>query len=293
MRGRTWPAGGDGYDGRMAFVLHHQVLPSPHATRTALVLHGALGSGQNFRGFIKKLGQSHPEYCFVLVDLRNHGQSHPAPPPHTLENAARDLKALIEANPELPPTTTLIGHSFGGKVAIEFVRSGPDDARAKLQQVWVLDANPGAQQANDEHEVLQVVTAVRNVPLPIPNRQHVIDSLRAQGMSQGLANWMTTNIEREGSEYRWAFDLDGIVALLKDYFGKDLWPFLATPRQSPEFHFVVAEKSDRWNGEMTERARQLGPETGCHVHVLENAGHWLHVDNPAGLLDILDAHLAK
>lgn len=274
-------------------MLHHQVLASPQATQTALVLHGALGSGQNFRGFIKKLGELRPEYSFILVDLRNHGQSHPAPPPHTLENAALDLLAVLEAHPELPPTTTLIGHSFGGKTAIEFVRVAPAQAQQTLRQVWVLDANPGAQEGGEGHDVLRVVSAVRKVPLPIPNRQHVIQSLKEQGMSDGLASWMTTNIQREGNTYRWAFDLDGIVALLDDYFGRNLWPFLAQARQAPQFHLVVAERSDRWNGEMTARAKQLGPETQCRVHTLLDAGHWVHVDNPDGLLSMLDEHLPR
>lgn len=276
-----------------SFTLSHQVIVNVGASRTAFVLHGALGSAQNFRGFVKKLSEVRTDYSYVLVDLRNHGTSHPAPGPNTLEQCARDLIGVVEANPELPPLTALIGHSFGGKVAIEFARSAPAANAKTLEQVWSLDSNPGPQSPGEDHEVLRVVSAVRTVPLPIPNRQHVIQHLIGVGMSSGLANWMTTNIVREGSNYRWVFDLDGIVELLGDYFGRDLWPFLEQPRTSPEFHMVVAERSDRWNGEMTARARALGPETRAQVHILENAGHWVHVDNPQGLLDMLASRLSK
>src|SRR5690606_35543990 len=125
------------------------------------------------------------------------------------------------------------------------------------------------------------------------NRQHVIAHLMSVGMSSGLANWMTTNIARDGNEYRWVFDLDGIVELLGDYFAHDLWPFLEQPRTSPEFHVVVAERSDRWNGAMTARARALAPQTQATVHILENAGHWVHVDNPEGLLTMLSEGMRR
>ncbi len=269
------------------FVLSHQVIVNVGASRTAFVLHGALGSAQNFRGFIKKLSEVRTDYSYVLVDLRNHGTSHPAPGPNTLEQCARDLVGVVTANPELPPLTTLIGHSFGGKVAVEFARSAPASNVQTLEQIWVLDSNPGPQNPGEDHEVLRVVAAVESVPLPIPSRQHVVQHLMSVGMSAGLANWMTTNIVREGNEYRWVFDLAGIRELLGDYFGRDLWPFLGQARTSPEFHLVVAERSDRWNGEMTAKARALGPETRARVHILENAGHWVHVDNPEGLLKML------
>ncbi len=274
-----------------SFVLTHQIIPNVGASRTAFVLHGALGSAQNFRGFVKKLSEARTDYSYVLVDLRNHGTSHPAPGPNTLEQCARDLVGVIDANPELPPLTTLIGHSFGGKVAIEFARSAPAAQLQTLDQVWVLDSNPGPQSAGEDHEVLRVVAAVKGVPLPIPNRQHVVQHLMNAGMSSGLANWMTTNIARAGNDYRWVFDVDGIVELLEDYFGRDLWPFLEQPRAKPEFHLVVAERSDRWNGEMTARANALPPESKAFVHILENSGHWVHVDNPEGLLEMLSAGL--
>ena len=104
----------------MSFVLHHHVLDVlPGAKQTALVLHGALGSGQNFRVFAKQLSRLLPATQFVLADLRNHGDSVPAPPPHTLSACALDLVSLSAhlGDLGLPVVTTVIGHSFGGKVA--------------------------------------------------------------------------------------------------------------------------------------------------------------------------------
>lgn len=42
--------------------------------RVCLVLHGLLGSGRNWGGFIKALHAAAPDWRFVLLDLRNHGE---------------------------------------------------------------------------------------------------------------------------------------------------------------------------------------------------------------------------
>ena len=271
----------------MSFCLSHTILPNPSATKLALVLHGALGSGQNFKGFIRKLQQHCPDYRFVLVDLRHHGDSSGGPLPDTLRACAEDLVELGKHLGQEPHV--LIGHSFGGKVCIEYAHLDTPS----LEQVWVLDSNPGKQDVSHQsgHEIERVIAAVRNVPLPMVNRKDVIDSLIESGLSSGIANWMTTNLRSIEGGYRWAFDLDRIDALLVDYFEIDQWEFLAKARTAPEFHMVVAENSDRWNNNMREKLSSLDTSNNVYFHELKDSGHWVHVDNPEGLFEIFEKHL--
>jgi esterase len=284
----------------MAFVLAHEwVRPKASAVRhTAFVLHGVLGSGQNFRGLAKNLVQRCDDVALVLVDLRNHGASAGAIGPHTLKACAEDLVTLAAhcaaTAPELPKVSALIGHSFGGKVA---VRAAALPSFSELRQVFVLDSNLGVISPSDDYEVLRVIRAVRAVPTPIVSRSAVVQSLIAQGLSAALANWMTTNVRRvasgNGSEsYEWTFDLSAIEESLADYFAQDLWGFLGQARTQPEFHLVVAENSDRVTPELRARAEALPPGSRCHSHLIENAGHWLHVDNPEAVLQVLTRGLA-
>jgi pimeloyl-ACP methyl ester carboxylesterase len=255
--------------------------------KLAFVLHGALGSGQNFSRFTQKLAAQRPEYRYALVDLRHHGHSTGAPPPNTLAACAEDLAALGRALGEAPKV--LIGHSFGGKVALEYARQGAPE----LAQAWVLDSVPGAQSATDDSEISRVIAAVRAVPVPAASRRDVVLHLVAEsGLSSGLAEWMATNLKREGEHYTWLFDVDAIEELMADYFRVDLWRFLAEPRERPEIELVVAERSERWTPENRARARALPPSTGVVYHELANSGHWVHVDNPEGLLALMREHLA-
>lgn len=61
----------------------------------------------------------------VLVDLRNHGLSADVEgfdPPHDMPNAAKDLANLVDSQGWGWPSI-VIGHSMGGKVALQFAQS--------------------------------------------------------------------------------------------------------------------------------------------------------------------------
>jgi pimeloyl-ACP methyl ester carboxylesterase len=103
---------------------------------------------------------------------------------------------------------------------------------------------------------------------------------------------MATNLKREGERYAWLFDVDAIETLMQDYFRVDLWGFLEKPRDRPEIQLVVAERSDRWTAELRQRARALPPSTRVIYRELPNSGHWVHVDNPEGLLAMMREYLA-
>jgi pimeloyl-ACP methyl ester carboxylesterase len=187
----------------------------------------------------------------------------------------------------LPPLGVVIGHSLGGKVALELGRQGS----SSLRQVWALDSDPGIQEPGHAHEINRVIAAVRRVSMPAASRAAVVTALGEQGLSSGLASWMTTNLRRVGDDYLWTFDLAAIEELLVDYFARDLWPFLEAENPALERHLVIAANSDRWNGTMRTRADDLGKHAGAHIYRLPDAGHWLHVDNPDGLLALLAPRL--
>jgi pimeloyl-ACP methyl ester carboxylesterase len=274
-----------------SFLLHFRTVGSPAAPKLAFVLHGALGSGQNFSRFSQKLAERRPDYRQVLVDLRHHGQSSGATPPNTLASCAEDLRVLAEHLGAQP--SVLVGHSFGGKVSIEYARQAAERVAPGLEQVWVLDAVPGEQPDGESNsEVAQVMAAVRAVPMPAQSRREVVNHLvSSAGLSSGLAEWMATNLKRDPSGYSWMFNLDGIAELMRDYFRVDLWPFLARARTGPEFELVVAERSDRWTPELRQRARALPAAAHVHYHELPSSGHWVHVDNPGALLDLMAERL--
>jgi len=250
------------------------------------LLHGALGSGSNLRSLAVKLSKLRPEYRFCLVDLRHHGDSQGAPPPNTLEACARDLATLQEQHGLEPQV--IAGHSFGGKTALMFARLFP----GRVRQYWILDSNPGTQDPNAGSEVVQVIAAIRSTTTPSAERAQIVAELMAQGLSSGTANWLATNLQRDPRGYVWRFNLDAIYELMLDYFRVDLWPVLESQASDSDFRVVVAERSDRWAPENRARLQQLVERSpAARLHVVPNAGHWLHVDNPGFLLELMGQNL--
>jgi pimeloyl-ACP methyl ester carboxylesterase len=114
--------------------------------------------------------------------------------------------------------------------------------------------------------------------------------VQAAGFSDNVAKWVSTNLKAArggsaaGGEFSWGFDLPSIADMYESYELKSHWPLLEAPPKGLSVHFVRAQQSSfRWQGKDAARIRKLGH----HVHLLENAGHWVHTDNPEGLLDIM------
>ncbi len=244
--------------------------------RTVFVLHGILGSGRNWRSICRALATRRPEFRFVLVDLRNHGESSPAAPPHTLESCAQDLIGL--GSPEV-----VIGHSFGGKVALTLAKSQPPD----LDRVVVLDAEPGRVEGAAGAGVLSVISALRRVALPAQSRDSVRAALASHGLSAPIVAWLATSLRRTTDGWTWKYDLDAVDAMIADYFETNLWPWLSKGRNGPKIDLVRALQSDSWTASALAQFDRLPPASRVRLHELENAGHWLHIDNPAGLVELV------
>jgi len=258
-------------------VLSFATIGDPQAESAVVFCHGILGSGRNWRGFARRLVAARPGWCAVLVDLRNHGDSSGEPPPHTVAACAQDLAALSQS---LRPFDAVVGHSFGGKVALAYTATLPDE----LALTWVLDADPGPLSgAVADHEVPRVIAALRAVPLPLERREQVLEHLQQAGFSEGLSRWMTTNLRRGDGGLVWRFDLDAVEEMIADYFRLDLWDTLEVPIMDLDIHLVRAARSERWDDAMAARAEG----SFATLHTLPDAGHWLHVDNPDGLLELM------
>ena len=264
-------------------ILAHRVI-GPEVGPTAFLLHGILGSGTNLMGFARGLATRHPLWRFVVPDLRGHGDSGPGAPPHTVAACADDLQRLaaVVGSPQV-----VVGHSFGGKVALIYAQRATVGSGV-LRDVWVLDAPPGAARQTSDHEVRRVLAAARALPTPVASREAVTAHFLAAGFSTAIATWMTTNITRRADGLVFKPDLAVIEALLEDYFMNDLWGLLEAPPAGLGLHMLRAGKSDRWDAATLARLAAAPID----VRVLPDAGHWVHVDDPAGVMACVGESLA-
>ncbi len=267
------------------FVPHCTSLSNASPARWALVLHGIFGAGNNLRAFAKGLLDKAPSWGFALVDLREHGRSLGAPPPHTVAAAAEDLFALQSTLPG--PVAAVIGHSFGGKVAMAYALKRAERG-APLDALMVLDASP-SKGTGRTSEARLALDALRTAPTPIPSRAAFIAHLEGRGLSRATAEWLAMNVRQEGDDLRLRLDLASMTALLDDYGAVDLWAALDDPGVARSRHVVVGGRSFAIDASDRSRLDHLDALGQITVHTIDRAGHHLHVDAPADLVAIASA----
>jgi pimeloyl-ACP methyl ester carboxylesterase len=265
-------------------ILSHRPVTARGATPTAwiFVLHGIYGAGRNWASIARRLVERRPDWGAVLVDLRLHADSQGFGPPHNLEACAGDLRKLgryLDTGPQ-----ALIGHSFGGKVALLYARRADDS----LRQVWVMDSTPASR--SPAGAAVDMLDFVREHDR-FPDRGTAAAGLVASGFAPSVARWMVTNLVRRGEVYRWRFDLDGVETMLVDFFRVDAWEVVEHPPAGVELHFVKASESDVLTEEECSRIERTRSEA-VYLHRIAG-GHWLNADNPGAVLQRLEDGLPR
>ncbi|KAG7552595.1 Alpha/Beta hydrolase fold [Arabidopsis thaliana x Arabidopsis arenosa] len=268
-------------------------------TPTAVLLHGILGSGKNWGTFARRLAHEFPTWQFLLVDLRCHGDSASLKKrgPHSVATTASDVLKLV-GQLRLTPRV-LVGHSFGGKVVLSMVEQAAKPLPRPVR-AWVLDATPGKVRAGGDGEdhPRELISFLRKLPKVVLSKREVLKALLHEGFSNDVAQWVITNLKPTGpsaSSFSWTFDLDGIAELYQSYEDTNLWNFVENLPRGVHVNFLKAERSlHRWALKDLQRihaAEELASEEGggVEMHVLEDAGHWVHTDNPDGLFRILSS----
>ncbi|KAK4391314.1 hypothetical protein Sango_2194700 [Sesamum angolense] len=222
-----------------------------------------------------------------ILDLRCHGDSASLKKrgPHTVASAALDVLKLL-GQLKLTPRV-VVGHSFGGKVALSMVDQVAKPL-ARPVRVWVLDSTPGKVRAGadgDDHPA-ELISFLSTLPKEVSSKRDVMDALVQDGFSKDVAQWVVTNLRQGGvngassSNFSWVFDLKGIADMYQSYEETNLWKLVEDVPRGVHINFLKAERSlHRWALEDLRRihvAEEQAAEEGggVEMHVLEDAGHW-------------------
>lgn len=262
--------------------LASSIVGTSSATRSLLFLHGIYGRGRNWAPVARDLVGAHPGWRARMVDLRHHGDSPRPGPPHSVDACARDVLELLH---EESSPVVVIGHSFGGKVALQAAALEP----ALVSQVWVIDSTPATKAPGGS--AWQMLEVIASLPPDFSSRQEAVDGLVAGGFSPPVAAWMSANLAFTDGRYRWKIDFAVMRALMDDFFRLDLWDVIEAPPPRLAVHVVKATESSTIDEAAVQRlARAEAASQAVHFHVVEG-GHWLNTDNPEQLLALFAQHL--
>lgn len=246
-----------------------------HGTRNLLILHGLLGSGDNWVSLAKRFAET---FTVWLPDLRNHGLStHTALMDYTV--MANDIVAFCEANGL--KKADIIGHSMGGKVAMVLALKFP----YLIQNLVIVDIAAGKVHASENHKLL--FEAIRAVEMEtVANRGEIQNKLIEKLGDEKIVKLLLKNVARgEGGRYHWKINVGVLEATLPEIIGAIPCKGIFTGRT-----LLITGGQSHYVGEEDETLL-LDMFPMMTTHTIQQAGHWVHADTPEALYDRVLAFL--
>ena len=229
-----------------------------------VVLHGLFGSGKNWRSFA---GSLEDDFQVWTLDARNHGDS-PHADSMSYQQMAEDVARFFVEN-ELE-NVVLLGHSMGGKTAMQLALQFPD----RIAALIVVDIAPVCY--DHLHKQLKLIEAMQELHLAAEmSRSEIEKKLAVKIPEKRLLSFLMTNLNRQNGQFQWRIGLEQIAAGMPDLLN---YPELKSVFKGP-VQFIGGENSAYLKFEYHALIRKYFPES--RITMLENCGHWLHVEQPA------------
>ncbi len=239
-----------------------------------VILHGFLGAGSNWKTFAKKWADKGLKVH--LVDQRNHGQS--------FWDDEFNYEVLIEdlANyykEKKIESAFLLGHSMGGKTAMGFASKFPE----KVEKLIIADMAPKRTMSRHK-DILKALYCLTLQPIrrrseakqylekyvPAPSMQNFLLKSLYYKSKDEMALRINIKVLREKAENVYK-NIEGLE-----------------PVNIPSL-FLRGELSDYVLDEDLPTIKKYFPNST--ICTIEDAGHWLHGDNPNDFLEHVNPFL--
>jgi esterase len=264
----------DAMPGQCSIMLIHMKLFHREAGQgpPLVLLHGIFGSSDNWFTQAKLLSENYHTYS---LDLRNHGQS-PHDEVFDYPSMAADVLQFIDDNSIHDPV--LIGHSMGGKVAMNLAVAHPE----RLQKLIVVDIAP--KPYNMTHYV--ILDGLKAVPVErITSRKEADEALAGFVDEPDVRQFLLKNLQRKAEGgFKWKLNLPVIAANIEN-IGLDLQ--FEGKFEKPTL-FVRGFRSNYVKEEDFDRIREVFP--AAEMKTLD-AGHWVPAEKPKEFVDLVSEWL--
>ena len=228
-----------------------------------VVMHGLFGSSRNWQSLVREFAS---RFEVINLDLRNHGQSFHAGEmnyPAMAEDVARLLDDLGLDD------CYIMGHSMGGKVAMTLALLRPD----LVARLVVGDIAP----VSYLHHYDDLIEPIMALPLDrLESRAQAEQLLRQNIPEDQLRTFLLQNLVRAADGWQWRVN----------------WPVI---QRDMEFLTGFVDLPQNWLIEVPSlflrgaRSDYIGDSeidviqehfSAAEIATLDQAGHWLHAEQP-------------
>ena len=231
-----------------------------------LILHGLFGSADNWLGIANDLKKN---YTLYLVDQRNHGDS-----PHHEEwdfkVMSDDILDFVEK--QNLEKTHIMGHSMGGKAAMNFALNHP----GRVEKLIVVDIAPRYYPVHHQ----TILDGLNAIDLNQLKSRNAADEILAKyEKDKGVRQFLLKSLGRnDQGNYFWKINLPVITEKIEnvsraiDHQGSFDKPTLFMGGANSQY----IQDSDK------EEIEKYFPNS--QIIKMKNAGHWIHAEQPEAVV---------
>lgn len=247
--------------------LHTQILGQG---QPLVLLHGLFGSADNWGSIAKHFSQ---HYQVISVDLRNHGRS-PHSDTQTYPDMADDLLAVLDTLGL--SQVHLLGHSLGGKVAMQFATQYPDRVSKLIVVDMAMRAYPDRYTQLMDHMLAVDLSQMAS-------RNEVDNALKDAIPNLRVRQFLLTNLVKNEAQLQWRINLPALKA---NY--ATLIAAIAVHFEQPSL-FIRGERSDYVQASDIAELQQHFPQA---EFVSLPTDHWVHAEQPALFIQAVENFIA-
>ncbi|MBP6312108.1 MAG: alpha/beta fold hydrolase [Flavobacteriales bacterium] len=247
----------------------------PEGATPVVILHGLFGSSDNWGSIGKELGiPTDPDTSamdVLLVDLRDHGRSaHAAETSYPL--MAADVHALVTGLGLR--SIVLVGHSMGGKTAMEFAQRWPE----LVKRLIVVDISP-KEHANTQQ---YIVDALLGADISAGRtRKEVEEYMTSKVPEPGVVSFLMKNLYwRSEGELGWRMNID-LLAKEMDH----ILAAVGSKTVKVPTLFIRGGQSDYILREDIPAIKEQFPNS--RIETINYAGHWVHAQAPEEVIGMI------
>ncbi|NWN92826.1 alpha/beta fold hydrolase [Marinobacter adhaerens] len=248
----------------MSTILNHKITGEG---APLILLHGVFGSLENLGGIARQLQD---EWQIHALDQRNHGSSFHS---DTMDYPSMAADVLAYMDEQGLDKASLLGHSMGGKVAMQVALKAPE----RVANLIVADISPVSYKPRHD----AILEGLKQVDLThVRSRRDADEQLAEFVEMSGVRQFLLMNLERipkeeqsaSGPVYRWRLNLQAI---------DDCYANLAkAPEANGAYNgpalFLKGEDSAYIQEKHRDEISRLFPN--AELRVIEGTGHWLHAE---------------
>ncbi|MFT6916700.1 MAG: esterase [Motiliproteus sp.] len=242
-----------------------------------VILHGLFGSQDNWAGQANALAE---HYQVWALDLRNHGRSDWD---RDTGYAAMSDDLLQFIDTKRFDQILLLGHSMGGKVAMQFALDNPH----RVEKLIVVDIAPVRYPAHHD----EVFAGLNTLDLSTLSSRRDADRLLETSITDpSIRQFLLKNLYRDGDHFGWRMNLAALESGYEQIAAAPQVRGEGSSYSGPAL-FIKGELSDYIQAQYREAIAALFPR--AEARIMSAVGHWPHAEKPKAFNALIMRFLEK